>query len=125
VEKREAALANARSRDHHQSIIPYSTAEQQGGQQQQQMPEENAIQESAEVVECRIRVDSANRKYTEEKESERKSIQDTRFMTLNSMQTGLSQVFLSMVTFSGATVESFEKLWSFAQNSKISRITDS
>ncbi|CAK9272361.1 unnamed protein product [Sphagnum jensenii] len=125
VEKREAALANARSRDHHQSIIPYSTAEQQGGQQQQQMPEENAIQESAEVVECRIRVDSANRKYTEEKESERKSIQDTRFMTLNSMQTGLSQVFLSMVTFSGATVESFEKLRSFAQNSKISRITDS
>jgi hypothetical protein len=125
VEKREAALANARNRDHHQSIIPYSTAEQQVGQQQQQMPEENAIQESAEVAECRIRVDSANRKYTEEKESERKSIQDTRFMTLNSMQTGLSQVFLSMVTFSGATVESFEKLRSFAQNSKISRITDS
>jgi len=112
VQKREAALANAINQDH--SMIPYSTVD----------PQAPEFAESAEVVECRMKLNRAKAKFEEEKELERKSIQDTRFMTLNSMQTDLSHVFLSLVTFSGKTVETFEKLRSFAENSKLSRISN-
>jgi hypothetical protein len=112
VQKREAALANAINQDH--SMIPYSTVD----------PQAPEFAESPEVVECRMKLTRAKAKFEEERELERKSIQDTRFMTLNSMQTDLSHVFLSLVTFSGKTVESFEKLQSFAENSKLSRISN-
>lgn len=123
LEKKIVALSNYEKK-YVEPWIPPPTSD---SEDKSEVTEEAApAPENPYFTERKSQVDSLRKRLEEEDISVGKAIQDTRSVTLSSMQQGLPQIFASLSTFCSACAQTFDALHSqgLSKASKFSLLTD-